>query len=357
MLRVAQGQPVDGGALRGPVGEGLEDMDLGGALGADDAVLLIAGQGHVQGSALVPVAVDIHDGQNADLLVGGVEQRIEFIGVVLARQGGGQDGHAGPVAHVVVVLAGVVGHRFGQVVQLALLDGQAQLVDGVEQTVRVDVAVLGSGLGVHQPDHVVVAEHGHLVVGHLHGAVLVPAVDLHDPGLVLVGDHDGVALFGAVLVHIAQQHIHGLPGGGGDGGYRGGQNGLTQAGLHKGILGLPGLAGGGGDGGGDAHTVLIDAGTGVHAVVAPGVVGDIGVLIGSGGQGDLEPGGGIGDEAAGHIFHPGLYLKHFVVVALALVLAACNEIGPLVADILAYVHAGTRQSAGAEEHRARQCDG
>ena len=124
----------------------LEDMDLGGALGADDAVLLIAGQGHVQGSALVPVAVDIHDGQNADLLVGGVEQRIEFIGVVLARQGGGQDGHAGPVAHVVVVLAGVVGHRFGQVVQLALLDGQAQLVDGVEQTVRVDVARLyGSG--------------------------------------------------------------------------------------------------------------------------------------------------------------------------------------------------------------------
>mgnify|MGYP001656473725 CR=1 FL=1 len=65
----------------------LEDMDLGGALGADDAVLLIAGQGHVQGSALVPVAVDIHDGQNADLLVGGVEQRIEFIGVVLAREG------------------------------------------------------------------------------------------------------------------------------------------------------------------------------------------------------------------------------------------------------------------------------
>ena len=124
---------------------------------------------------------------------------------------------------------------------------------------------------------------------------------------------------------------------------------VEKAGLHKGILGLPGLAGGGGDGGGDAHTVLIGAGTGVHAVVAPGVVGDIGVLIGGGGQGDLEPGGGIGDEAAGHIFHPGLYLKHFVVVALALVLAACNEIGPLVADILAYVHAGTRQSAGAEE--------
>ena len=354
VLGVAQGQPVNGGAVGGPVGEGLENMDLGGPLGADDPVVGLAGQGHVQRGTLIAAAVDVHNGEDVYLLIGAVEQRVEGVGVVLAHLGGSQDLHAHPVAHVVVVLAGVVGDALGQMVEVALLHRQSQLIDERKQAVGVDVAVLGGGLGVHQADHVLVAEDRHLVVGHLHGAVVMAAVDLHDPGFGLVGDHDGVALFGAVLVHVAQQHVHGLPGAGGHGGHGGGQNGLTQAGFHEGIGLLPGFAGGGGHGGGNAHAVLIGAGAGVHAVVAPGVVRHIGVLIGGGRQRDLEPGGGVLDVAAGHVLHPGLHHEHLVVVALALILAARDDIGPLIADVLAHVDAGTGQRTGAQQQSARQ---
>ena len=182
-------------------------------------------------------------------------------------------------------------------------------------------------------------------------------VDLHDPGFALVGDHNGITLFRAILIHITRQHIHSLPGIGRHGGYSGGQNGFTKSGFHKGIGLLPSRAGRGGHGGGNAHAVLIGTGAGVHAVVSPGVVGHIGVLIGGIRQRDLEAGGGVLDIAAGYVLYPGLYQEHLIVVTLALVLAARDDVGPLIADVLAHINAGAGQRAGTQQQRARQRHG
>ena len=110
-------------------------MNLGGTLSADDPIFLLTGQSHIQRGTLIAVAVDVHDGEDADLLVGAVEQRVEGIGVVLPRLRGGQDRHARPVAHIVIVFPGVVGHRFGQVIELPLLYSQTKLVNKSKQTI------------------------------------------------------------------------------------------------------------------------------------------------------------------------------------------------------------------------------
>ena len=130
-----------------------------------------------------------------------------------------------------------------------------------------------------------VAENGHLVLGQLHGGVLVSAVELHDPGLGLVGHQDDVALGGAVFVHHSGQSGHRLLGGGGGGGGQSGEKGLPQAAFNSGVGGLPRIAARGGHGARNGDSHLIDADGGVEPVAGGGVILHLRIFIRVGGQG------------------------------------------------------------------------
>ena len=73
--------------------------------------------------------------------------------------------------------------------------------------------------------------------------------------------------------------------------------------------------------------------------------------------GDPEAGGGILNIAAGHVVHVGLHKEHLVVIALALIFAAGDDVGTLIAHVLSDIDAGTGQRAGAQQHDASQDDG
>ena len=340
VLRITQAKPGNRAAGGGPVGEGLQDMDLRGLLGPDNTIILLPLKSHVQGGALQAVAVDLHNGKNAHFLIGPVKQGIKGVAIVFARLRGGQNTHTCPVAHIVIGLARILVHTFSQVIEFSLFYGQSRAVQQAKQSVGIEIAVLWCCFGVYQTNHIVVAEHRHHVVGHSHGAVVVAAVNLHNPGFILVAHHNRVALAGAIGVNIVYQHLHSLPGGLGYRTYTGGHGGLCDTSFHKGVGCLQLFAWRGGNGCADIYAILVGAHCGVHPA-ALCIVGCIGVFICSCRKGQAETSLFIFDIPVRNILYPLLYHVALVYVAPRLVLTAGDDNGALVAGLLANIYAGT----------------
>ena len=182
--------------------------------------------------------------------------------------------------------------------------------------------VLGVG-DVDLVHHHHVGVDGHLVVGHLHGHILVAGQGLKVPHLVGIADGEGVALAGAVGIDDGGQLLHAVPSGVCRHQDHGGEGDLADAGIHQGIGGFGIGVIGSGHGGADGDALF------VHAHLAVGLTHQVAVLIhhrlalldGVPQHGIAIGMGGIGHREAVCIFiHLSLgvigrraHLKHFVV--------------------------------------------
>ena len=228
MLRVAHGEPLQLTGAVGELGERLDDVDVALVGDADCTPRFVLRLALVEFRAFQAVAVQLHDVDHGNFLVRLKEQGIERLVAVFSRRGRREQLVTPPGAQVRKRAAFARIDRHGQVIaSLSVDDGIPQFLQAGFQTRGEDITV---GLvQVHPADHDLVAEHRHLVLRQTHSRVGVAAVVLEDPGLVAVGEQQGVILFGTVLVQQLCVDMHRLFRGSRLAADQRGQDGFAQA--------------------------------------------------------------------------------------------------------------------------------
>ena len=354
MLGVGHGGP--GGRAHGGGSGGiyLDYRAVQLTLDADYADVRTAGVLGIPLGALEAGAGQLEYVLNGDLLVGLIEQVVAGVHVVVARGGGSQQHMAIPGAAVRAGVQVALAHVGGEYVEVAVIIvygltvvlSQLEEVGGVNHGLALYIALQAA-------QHALVAEYGHAVIGHLYGYPLMAGDALQVPGLVLVGDHEGVGLGGAVLFHYLAVVLQRLAHVGGGGGDIAAYPGFGRAVLGVGVGGLHGGGGIGGNGAGHGQAALVG-----HRVVPQTLnEGGGGVLIGGVGQRNLYR-AVYGNGAAG-LVAVGIYYL-LALRGVPGIYGMANHVSAVCTGILANIVAGARERAGAgqnhDDHKRQAYD-